>query len=92
MWHEVLKKLRENKEKTQQDIADFLNMSRTGYAHYEIGRSQPSIEQIIQLAQYFGVTIDYLLDVSNVNLKNKKELGRQIDQTINMLQEIKKVL
>jgi len=92
MWNDTLKQLRERKGKTQLEIAEILNMSRTGYAQYESGRNQPSIEQIVQLAEYYSVTTDYLLDVTKVNLHNKKDLGKQIDKTITMLQEIKKVL
>ncbi len=90
MWNNILKKLREEHGLKQQEVADFLEMSRTGYTHYELGHSQPSIEQIIKLAKFYKVTTDYLLNVSDVNLKDEKGIDDQIDKTILMLEEMKK--
>ncbi len=92
MWNLIFKKLREERGLTQQDLADYLKISRTGYAHYELGNSQPSIEQIIKLAEFYEVTVDYLLNVSNVNLKNEKEIEDQIKKTISLLNEVRKKL
>lgn len=90
MWYKILKQLRENKGLKQQDIANILKMSRTGYAHYESGHSEPSISQIIKLAQFYQVTTDYLLNVTKINLKDEKGIDDQIDKTIIMLEEMKK--
>ncbi|MFA6801516.1 MAG: helix-turn-helix transcriptional regulator [Acholeplasmataceae bacterium] len=90
MWYQVLKKLREEKGLTQQDVANYLQMSRTGYSHYESGHSQPSIDQIIKLSRFYAVTTDYLLNLTTVNLKNEKHMNKQIDETILMLEEMKK--
>ncbi len=90
MWNKILKQLREEHGLKQQDVADILQMSRTGYAHYESGHSEPSIEQLIKLARYYKVTTDYLLNVSEVNLKDEKGIDEQIDKTIFMLEEMKK--
>jgi len=61
MIGERLKKLREIKKITQQELADNLKISRATYAHYEINRREPDNEILLLLANYFGVTTDYLL-------------------------------
>lgn len=50
----------------QQEIADHLGVSYQAYAHYERGRRSPSPDILVKLANYFNVTVDYLLiDQSN---------------------------
>jgi transcriptional regulator with XRE-family HTH domain len=61
MLGERLKELREGKELTQQEMADMLGISRGTYAHYEINRREPDDATKIRLADFFNVTLDYLL-------------------------------
>ena len=56
--------LRQKKGLTQQQVADALGISRSAYAYYEIGGSEPSPSVLWQLAQYFQVSADSLLDTS----------------------------
>jgi len=61
-----LKKLREemkitNKDWTQGFVADKLNVARTSYTAYENGTKQPTLETLINIADFFDVSIDYLL-------------------------------
>ena len=49
---------------TQQQVADALGISRSAYAYYEIGGSEPSLSVLWELAQYFQVSADSLLDTS----------------------------
>ncbi|NGP45391.1 helix-turn-helix transcriptional regulator [Bacillaceae bacterium SIJ1] len=48
-------------QQTQQWIADELGLTRARYSHYENGRSEPDYDTIITIADYFDVSIDYLL-------------------------------
>lgn len=61
MFNIRLKELREEKKLTQQEVADYLSMSRSTYAQYEIGRREPDFGTLSKLADFFGVTGDYLL-------------------------------
>lgn len=61
MFPKRLKELRNKKKLTQQDMADFLGISRQGYGKYEDGKSEPDHNTLVKLANYFGVTTDYLL-------------------------------
>ncbi len=57
----VLKKLRAEKGLTQEDISNELKINRATYAHYETGRRQPDTGTLEMLAEYFNVSVDYLL-------------------------------
>lgn len=58
---EILKKLRKNKKITQTEIANFLNISYQAYAHYETGRRNPDPNTLQKLADFFDVSVDFLL-------------------------------
>ena len=57
--------LREDRDKTQQQLADELNMYKTTYARYEQGEREPPFAFMIQLAQYYGVSLDYLAGLTD---------------------------
>lgn len=56
-----LKELRLQSKKTQADIANYLKMSTTGYNGYEKENREPNIETLIKLADFYNVTLDYLV-------------------------------
>ncbi|MED3439226.1 helix-turn-helix transcriptional regulator [Bacillus subtilis] len=56
-----IKKLREEKKMKQQEVADKLGIARTTYASYEQGKREPDHETLIKIADYYDVTIDFLL-------------------------------
>lgn len=55
-----IKALRKSRNKTQQDIATLLGISRPAYTAYEQGNRTPDNEAVEKLADYYDVTIDYL--------------------------------
>lgn len=56
-----LKFLREQKGLTQEELASILNISRSALSLWEIGKREPNQETLRLFAEYFGVSIDYLL-------------------------------
>lgn len=56
-----IKDIRTRKNLTQAEVANALGVSSVVYSRYETGSRQPSIEVLIQMADIFGVTVDYLL-------------------------------
>ena len=42
-------------------MADFLQIAQPSYIRYENGSAQPSLENLVKLADYFDVSLDYLL-------------------------------
>ncbi len=68
-----LRILRKQKGLTQQDMAEIINTSRSCISNYESGNRQPDNEIINLLADYFSVSIDYLLGRSTVKTVFKSE-------------------
>ena len=60
-----LRDLREDHDKTQQQIADILGTSQTMYARYERGANELPLRHLLTLAEYYGVSADYLLGRSD---------------------------
>ena len=55
-----IRDLREDNDKTQREIADYLNMHLTVYQRYERGERELPLWVAIKLADYYKVTLDYL--------------------------------
>ena len=55
-----IRDLREDHDKTQQEIADVLGTSQTMYARYERGANELPIRHLIVLCQYYKVSADYI--------------------------------
>lgn len=62
MFARHLKQLRTEKNLLQKDLACILGVSTSAYGFYEQGKRQPDLDTLCKLADYFGVSIDYLLD------------------------------
>lgn len=60
-----LRDLREDKDKTQQEIADCLNMHRSVYRRYESGEREIPVWAVIKLAEYYHTSTDYLLGLTS---------------------------
>ena len=60
-----LRDLREDHDKTQQQIADILGTSQSMYARYERGANELPLRHLLVLADYYGVSVDYLLGRSD---------------------------
>lgn len=60
-----LRDLREDHDKTQQQIADILGTSQTMYARYERGANELPLRHLLVLADYYGASVDYLLGRSD---------------------------
>ena len=60
-----LYELRQEKELTQHAIAKLLNIGQSTYCNWENGKSNLTVSQILNLAEFFGVTTDYLLGNSD---------------------------
>ena len=56
-----IKDIRLRKGLTLADVAAALGVSSVVYSRYETGKRQPSIDMLIQMADIFGVTVDFLL-------------------------------
>lgn len=57
-----LKFLREQSGLSQTEFAKKFNISQNTYSNYEIGKTQPDLELLKQFADYYNVSMDYIID------------------------------
>ena len=71
-----IRDLREDRDLTQQTIANYLHIKQNTYSQYENGQRQIPIEILIKLARYFDTSIDYLVGETDEKnrYRNKREL------------------
>ena len=77
-----LKELRLNKNLTQQQLGKLLSVSGLTILNWENDITYPSVKKLIELASFFDVSIDYLLDF--------KEKDTNFDKIINILNDYEK--
>lgn len=62
MFNDNLRLLRERRGLYQKDLAELLGIIQNSYSKYELGKAEPSIANLIKLADFFDVTLDELVD------------------------------
>lgn len=98
MIGQKLKEIRTEKKIKQSDVAAFLGCARTTYTQYETGVSEPDINTINKLADFFGVSVEFLLGRTEISTKTpvtKDDLmvalfGGKDDVTPEMWDEVKR--
>ena len=65
-FRERLKELRMERNITQQELGNIVNMSKMAISHWDKGHSEPSLSQLIILSDYFEVSVDYLIGKTDV--------------------------
>ena len=62
-----IRRLRKVKKLTQEQLAEYLNISSQAVSKWETGLSSPDIDMLPRLAVFFGVTVDELLDFDRMS-------------------------
>lgn len=60
-----LKDIREDRDLTQREVADYLHIRQNTYSQYENGQRGLPIDTLIKLARYFDVSTDYILGLTD---------------------------
>lgn len=63
--YQRLRDLREDRDVTQKKVADKLKTTQQQYCKYENGRQEIPVHHLIILAKFYGVTIDYIVGLTN---------------------------
>lgn len=63
----VLKELRKDKNITQKEIAETINVTERAYCFYENGSREPAIDTLIKIAEYYNIPIDVLVGRYKIN-------------------------
>ncbi len=61
-----IRDMREDHDLLQKDVAAYLNCTPNCYSHYEIGLRNMPIDVLIKLAKFYGVSMDYLVGLTDV--------------------------
>ena len=61
---------------TQQDLADWLGIERSTYGKYETGHSEPTFDTLCRLADFFNVSVEYLMGRTNIK---KTPISKETD-------------
>ena len=59
-----MRNLREDHDLTQREVGTVINKSQQGYSHIEEGRAELKIEDLIRLCQFYKVSADYFIGIS----------------------------
>lgn len=66
-----LRGVREDRDFTQAEVGKILNKSQQGYNHIEAGRAELKIDDLVKLCQFYNLTADYLVGLSDQPQKIK---------------------
>lgn len=90
-----IRALREDMDLRQIDVANATGIDQKTLSNYETGKTRPDSEALISLADFFGVTIDYLVGRDMKTMKkakpgiSNKEIAEQLSQIQKELEDIK---
>jgi len=73
-----LRDLREDKDLRQIDVAKATGIDQKTLSNYETGKTAPDMYSLIRLADFFNVSIDYLVGRRDANIENGKELSSEL--------------
>ncbi|HEM3704364.1 TPA: helix-turn-helix transcriptional regulator [Streptococcus suis] len=63
-----LQTLRIDNGKNKEELSIYLNMTVDAYSRYETGKRQPSVDNLVKLAIFYGVSLDYLLGRDDIEI------------------------
>ncbi len=71
-YNERIRKIREDNSLTQQKVADMLLVGQRTYADYESGKTRIPVDNLLILAKFYDVSMDYITGASNVKTEYPK--------------------
>ena len=87
-----IRDLREDLDMRQIDVAKATGIDQKTLSNYETGKTNPDSYALIKLADFFSVTIDYLVGRSNSNFFHRDEIKKKIDDMQKDLNDLKMIL
>ncbi len=65
-YRERMRNLREDSDLTQAELGKLLNKSQQGYNHIEAGRAELKIDDLIKLCQFYNLSADYIIGLTDI--------------------------
>ncbi len=89
---EILRRIRQEKNLTQENLAIDLNMSLTGYSKIERGETDINFSRLQKIADYYNLSIIELLSFGNIEVKERKCDCLKAKEQIEYFNKIIKIL
>ena len=83
-----IRDLREDRDLRQTDVSKATGIDQKTLSNYETGKTSPDSYALIRLADFFGVSIDYLVGRTEIDIKSKEDLTSRLEGMKNMIDEI----
>lgn len=85
-----IRDLREDRDLRQIDVSEAIGIDQRTLSNYETGKTNPDSFAIIKLADFFGVSADYLIGRTNENKITADDIIKKIDRLRLALDDIEK--
>lgn len=72
-YNERIREIREDNQMTQQKVANLLHIGQRTYADYESGKTRIPIDNLMILAKFYNVSMDYISGASNTKTEYPKQ-------------------
>lgn len=87
-----IRDLREDLDLRQIDVAKATGIDQKTLSNYETGKTNPDSYALIKLADFFHVSIDYLVGRLNIDVKDNDEIIKRLSVIQNEIENIKKII
>ncbi len=87
-----IRSLREDRDLRQIDVSKATGIDQKTLSNYETGKTNPDSYALIKLADFFEVTIDYIVGRVNTNYYRCNDIAKKILEIQNALEDLKKSL
>lgn len=87
-----IRDLREDRDMRQSDLAQATGIDQRTISNYETGKTLPDAYALVKLADFFDVSIDYLLCRTKYDLYSEEKRAKMIERIQNQLEDLKKHL
>lgn len=87
-----IRSLREDRDLRQIDVSKATGIDQKTLSNYETGKTNPDSYALIRLADFFEVTIDYIVGRVNTNYYKCNDIAKKILEIQNALEDLKKSL
>ena len=89
-----LRELREDRDLRQVDVSYYVGIDQKTLSKYETGKTNPDSQSLIKLADFYNVSIDYLVGRVQLDVygETRKQTHEAIDGIVSLLEDMKKML
>lgn len=89
IYENRIRALREDRDLRQMDVSIATGIDQKTLSNYETGKTNPDSYSIIRLAEFFGVSTDYLLGYSKFNIKSNGDIASRLEKIETELRELR---